>query len=95
MMRNDKAFDAKLLPMVSAFNEYYGGGMASVVFQGHQRIQGPRLLYPVTLHDLPKEDPFEAGFYVGTQADKLNDAFKAVNDLLTTLPESEKELGDW
>lgn len=33
MMRNDKAFDAKLLPMVSAFNEYYGGGMASVVFQ--------------------------------------------------------------
>lgn len=91
LMRNDKAFDAKLLPMVSAFNEYYGGGMGSVVFQ---EIRESKALaystYSYFARPSKKEDPFEAGFYVGTQADKLGDAFKAVNDLLTTLPESEK-----
>ncbi|MBP9196122.1 MAG: insulinase family protein, partial [Saprospiraceae bacterium] len=91
LMRNDKAFDAKLLPMVSAFNEYYGGGMGSVVFQ---EIRESKALaystYSYFARPSKKEDPFEAGFYVGTQADKLGDAFKAVNELLTTLPESEK-----
>ncbi|MFM2394518.1 MAG: hypothetical protein RLZZ546_2500, partial [Bacteroidota bacterium] len=37
-----------------------------------------------------KDKPFETGFYVGTQADKLNDAMGAINNLLTELPESEK-----
>lgn len=91
MMRNDKKFDASLLPMVSAFNEYYGGGMASVVFQDIRESKALAYsTYAYFARPSKKEDPFEAGFYVGTQADKLPDAMKAVNDLLTTLPESEK-----
>jgi predicted Zn-dependent peptidase len=90
MMRNDKKFDPTLLPMVSAFNEYYGGGMASVVFQ---EIRESKALaystYSYFARPSKKEDPFEAGFYVGTQSDKLPDAMKAVNDLLNKLPESE------
>jgi predicted Zn-dependent peptidase len=91
MMRNDKKFDATLLPMVSAFNEYYGGGMASVVFQDIRESKALAYsTYSYFARPGKKEDPFEAGFYVGTQADKLPDAMKAVNDLLTKLPESEK-----
>ncbi len=91
MLRNDKKFDAKLLPIVSAFNEYYGGGMASVVFQDIRESKALAYsTYAYFARPGKKEDPFEAGFYVGTQADKLPDAMKAVNDLLTVLPESEK-----
>ncbi len=91
MMRNDKKFDATLLPMVSAFNEYYGGGMASVVFQDIRESKALAYsTYSYFARPSKKEDPFEAGFYVGTQVDKLPDAMKAVNNLLTTLPESEK-----
>ncbi len=91
MTRNDRKFDAKLLPMVSAFNEYYGGGMASVVFQDIRESKALAYsTYAYFARPGKKEDPFEAGFYVGTQADKLPDAMKAVNDLLTILPESEK-----
>lgn len=93
MMRNDKAFDAKMLPMVSAFNEYYGGGMSSVVFQDIRESKALAYsTYSYYARPGKKEDPFEAGFYVGTQADKLPDAMKAVNDLLTNLPMSE---GNW
>jgi hypothetical protein len=37
-----------------------------------------------------KEDKYKAGFYVGTQADKLAQAFDAMNDLIENMPESEK-----
>ena len=91
MMRSDKKFDASLLPMVSAFNEYYGGGMSSVVFQDIRESKALAYsTYSYFSRPSKKEDPFEAGFYVGTQADKLGDAFQAVNNLLTNLPESEK-----
>lgn len=91
MMRNDKAFDAKELPLLTAFNEYYGGGMSSVVFQDIRESKALAYsTYSYYSRPSKKEDPFEAGFYVGTQADKLNDAMAAINNLLTTLPESEK-----
>jgi predicted Zn-dependent peptidase len=93
LMRNDKPFDAKQLPMVSAFNEYYGGGMSSVVFQDIRESKALAYsTYSYYARPGKKEDPFEAGFYVGTQADKLPDAMKAVNNLLTDLPMSE---GNW
>ncbi|MBK8701190.1 MAG: insulinase family protein [Saprospiraceae bacterium] len=91
MMRNDEKFDAAKLPMISAFNEYYGGGMGSVVFQDIRESKALAYsTYSYYARPSKKEDPFEAGFYVGTQADKLGDAFAAMNNLLTTLPESEK-----
>ena len=37
-----------------------------------------------------KEDKYKAGFYVGTQADKLGMAFDAMNNLIENMPESEK-----
>lgn len=91
MKRKDGDFDAALLPQISAFNEYYGGGMSSVVFQDIRESKALAYsAYSYYSRPSKKEKPFETGFYVGTQADKLNDAMIAMNDLLTNLPESEK-----
>lgn len=89
--RSDKKFDSKLLPYVKAFNEYYGGGMASVVFQDIRESKALAYsTYASFVSPDKKEDPYEATFYVGTQADKLGDALTAVNHLLNEMPESEK-----
>ncbi|MBK7243107.1 MAG: insulinase family protein [Saprospiraceae bacterium] len=89
--RSDKKFDSKLLPYVKAFNEYYGGGMASVVFQDIRESKALAYsTYASFVSPDKKEDPYEATFYVGTQADKLSDALTAVNHLLNDMPESEK-----
>lgn len=91
MQRWDEAFDQKKLPIVQAFNEYYGGGMSSVVFQDIRESKA--LAYSTySFYQRPskKEDPFRAGFYVGTQADKLGQAFDAMHNLLQNFPESEK-----
>ena len=85
------AFDINRWPIASAYNEYFGGGMSSVVFQ---EIRESRALaystYSVysTAEEKNKNDIALA--YVGTQADKLNDAIKAMNELLTNMPENEE-----
>ena len=91
MNRWGQAFDQNLLPKVRAFNEYYGGGMGSVVFQDIRESKA--LAYSsYASYGTPskKEDPFSATFYVGTQSDKLHQAITAMNDLLQNMPESEK-----
>lgn len=84
------AFDPSWLPTVSAFNEYYGGGMASVVFQD---IRESRALaysaFSTFSRPSRREDPFSVRFYIGTQADKLPDAMAAMHNLLNEMPESE------
>ncbi len=91
MNRSDVPFDVKLLPQVSAFNEYYGGGMGSIVFQDIRESKA--LAYSAFAnYGRPdkKEEPFTTFFYVGTQADKLDSAMSAVNNLLNNMPASDK-----
>ncbi len=91
MQRWDQPFNASLLPMVSAFNEYYGGGMGSVVFQDIRESKALAYsAYSVFSRPNKKSTPFSAMFYVGTQADKLPEAMAAVTELLNKMPESEK-----
>jgi predicted Zn-dependent peptidase len=91
MQRSDVPFDEKLLPPIAAFNEYYGGGMGSIVFQDIRESKA--LAYSAFANfNKPdkKEDPFSSFFYVGTQADKLDSAMAAINNLLNKMPESDK-----
>lgn len=89
MTRWDQKFDATKMPMVKAFNEYYGGGMGSIVFQD---IRESKALAYSTFASYrspdKKEDPFSTMFYVGTQVDKLPAAMDAMNSLLDNMPES-------
>lgn len=79
------------LPVRSMFNEYFGGGMASIVFQ---EIRESKALAYSTFSryqapDRP-DDPHYILSYVGTQSDKLDDAITGMNALHTTLPKSEQ-----
>jgi predicted Zn-dependent peptidase len=83
-------YDTTMHPYASLFNEYFGGGMSSVVFQTIRESKA--LAYSTySRYQLPgkKEDPMYIIAYVGTQADKLNDAIPAMNELLNNMPKTE------
>lgn len=84
-------YDPGITPEVYLFNEYFGGGMNSIVFQEIREAQG--LAYSVfsSYSEPSKKGEANTLFaYVGTQADKQPEAMKAMMDLLDNLPESEE-----
>ena len=90
-VRNIKPFDASQEAMVDIFNNYFGGGMGSIVFQTIRESKA--LAYSTSARYVSpskKEDPFTAMAYVGSQADKMNEAIAAMNELLNVLPASDR-----
>lgn len=90
-VRNDVEYDANKEAVVNVFNNYFGGGMGSVVFQTIRESKA--LAYSTyAFYSTPtkKEYPFFMMAYVGCQADKMNEAIKGMNELLTELPVSEQ-----
>ncbi|HVZ38632.1 MAG TPA: insulinase family protein [Candidatus Kapabacteria bacterium] len=84
-------FDARVIPVASLFNEYYGGGMSSVIFQILRESKA--LAYSTfSSYEIPakKTDPEYVFAYIGTQADKLGDAVPAMKDLLDNMPKTEQ-----
>ncbi|MGU3374909.1 insulinase family protein [Chryseobacterium sp. M5A1_1a] len=90
-VRNSDQYNPTLTPTVSLFNNYFGGGMGSIVFQTIRESKA--LAYSTySYFALPskKTDKDMVMAYVGTQADKFNESTTAMNELLTTLPKSEQ-----
>lgn len=90
-VRNSDPYNAGITPTVSLFNNYFGGGMGSIVFQTIRESKA--LAYSTySYFALPskKTDKDMIMAYVGTQADKFNESTAAMNELLTTLPKSEQ-----
>jgi predicted Zn-dependent peptidase len=76
---------------VDVFDNYFGGGMGSIVFQTLRESKA--LAYSTfAVYGTPakKEDPFYILAYIGCQADKMNEAIGGMNALLNDLPVSEK-----
>lgn len=92
-IRNSDVYNAKEQPTISMFNEYFGGGMGSIVFQ---TIRESKALaystYAAFNLASRKEYRNSALAYVGTQADKFNEAVTGMNELLNDLPESQKAM---
>lgn len=89
MLSRDKPYDPGRVPLITLFNEYYGGGMSSVVFQ--ELREAKALAYSVfSVYRIPKDkDEHHYIFsYIGTQSDKLPEALAGIGDLLENLPES-------
>ena len=89
MLTKDDTYDPKMVPLVTLFNEYYGGGMSSVVFQ--ELREAKALAYSVrSVYKTPKEkgDPNYIVSYIGTQADKLPEALDGISSLMNELPKS-------
>ncbi len=92
-VRNADQYTPAEQPVISMFNEYFGGGMGSIVFQ---TIRESKALAYSTYAQfyMPAKKEYRNGVaaYVGTQADKFNEAVIGMNELLTTLPQSDKAL---
>ncbi|MFI5222586.1 MAG: M16 family metallopeptidase, partial [Bacteroidia bacterium] len=83
-------YDTTLFPVISMFNEYFGGGMSSLVFQTIRESKA--LAYSTySYFQTPgrKPDPYYIIAYIGTQADKMNDAIPAMNELIQNMPKSD------
>ena len=92
-IRNTETYNPEKTTMVNVFNNYFGGGMGSLVFQ---TIRESKALaystYGYYVQPQKKDQDYYLLGYVGSQADKFNDATVAMNELLTKMPELPKNL---
>ncbi|MBZ4188335.1 M16 family metallopeptidase [Niabella beijingensis] len=90
-VRNTDAYTPSKELTVDVFNNYFGGGMGGIVFQ---TIRESKALaystYALYLTPSKKDDRYSFMGYVGSQADKMNDAVAGMNELIATLPRSDK-----
>ncbi len=85
-----KAYDLTLLPQVSMYNMYFGGGMNAIVFQEMREKRG--LAYTARSGYAAPAWPDQTYMntsYIATQNDKVIDAFTAFNELFDEMPMSE------
>ena len=90
-VRNDGKYDPALAGPVDLFNSYFGGGMGSIVFQTIRESKA--LAYSTYAYYMApdaKDKQFSMVAYVGSQADKMNEAVGGMNELLTDLPQLDK-----
>ncbi len=83
-------YDKSLVPESELFNEYFGGGMNSVVFQEIREAQG--LAYSVFSNYRNARKASKSNYvfaYIGTQSDKQAEAMEAMYGLMNDMPESE------
>lgn len=83
-------FDPMIEPSRQMYNEYFGGGMNSIVFQEMRESRGlaysawAGLTAPTHL-----KYPYIQQTQIATQNDKMIDAIKVFNDIIDNMPESE------
>lgn len=89
-LSKDGAYDQNKAPFISMYNEYFGSGMSGIVFQ--ELRESKALAYSTfSSYSTPekKEDAYYVIGYIGTQADKLNEAINGMLSILNDMPESE------
>ncbi len=76
-------------------NEYFGGGMSSIVFQ--EMRESKALAYSVySTYTIPRDTNSSHYLmsYIGTQADKLSEALAGISELLDFMPEAESNMNN-
>ena len=86
-----RQWNAEQQPVIELFNDYYGGGMNTVVFQELRETRG--LAYSAYAnYTMPsyKHEPEYAYTYIISQNDKMMDCIRTFNSILDTIPQSER-----
>lgn len=90
MLSNGSAYNPENVPVITLYNNYFGGGMSSVLFQDLRESKAlaystySRYNQPNKLHK--KYFNFS---YIGSQSDKLAEAMKGLSDLLNEMPKAD------
>ena len=88
MLGKDVLFNKDLYPYLFLYNDYYGAGLSSIMFQEIREKMA--LAYSVySSFGVPQyaNESHYVTSYVGTQADKLKTALSEMNKLLNNMPE--------
>lgn len=89
--RNGEIYNPNEVPTINMFDEYFGGNMSGIVFQDIRESKALAYsTYASYGEPQKKSEPFYVTAYVGCQADKMKEAINAMQNLLTTLPQSDK-----
>ncbi|HAW51251.1 MAG TPA: peptidase M16 [Flavobacteriales bacterium] len=95
MISKSQSFNTELLPKASIFNEYFGAGLSSIVFQ--EIRESKALAYSAyAYYSSPsrKENSHYIQAYIGTQTNKLGQATDAIIELLNNMPEAQGQFED-
>jgi predicted Zn-dependent peptidase len=85
-----EAFDAANTGDIAVFNEYFGGGMNTIVFQEMREARGLAYSAQAYLNDPSvKEDTYSFIAFIATQNDKMRQAVEAFEQIINDMPESE------
>jgi predicted Zn-dependent peptidase len=90
LLSRDDEYNSTIVPRATLFNEYFGGGMQSIVFQTMRESKA--LAYSVySNYSMPaRKGEFNYTLaYIGTQADKLPEAMTGMLELMNELPNSD------
>ncbi len=91
MLSKSDKYNPALTSQIYIFNEYFGSGMSSIVFQELREAKG--LAYTAYANYRTPSRPDRSHYimsFIGTQNDKLPEATAGMYDLLNNMPESEK-----
>ncbi|MDR2834689.1 MAG: insulinase family protein [Bacteroidales bacterium] len=91
MVSKDVIFDPTLRSQSLIFNEYYGGSMASIIFQEIREAKA--LAYSAYAGYNQAGEKGKSNYimgYLSTQPDKMKDALDAMTDLLNDMPLAEQ-----
>ncbi len=84
-------FDADKMAATSLFNSYFGSGLSSIVFQEIRESKSLAYSAFSAYSTASKaEDPNLVYAYIGTQANKMDQAMDAMLDLMNNMPEAEE-----
>ncbi len=85
-----EVFDPAMAPIINMYNEYFGGGMNSIVFQEMREARG--LAYSANARYVVPAKAGEAysfTSFIATQNDKMMDAVNAFDEIINQMPQSE------
>ncbi len=90
MLSNGDSYKKEMVPVIYLYNNYFGGGMSSVLFQDLRESKA--LAYSTYSRYNQPNKLFKKYYnlsYIGSQADKLAEAMKGLSDLLNEMPEAD------
>ena len=82
-------FDLSVYPLVTLYNEYFGGGMNSIVFQEMREARSLAYTASAALNEPARLNrPYIYTTFIATQNDKMGDALAAFDEIINRMPES-------
>lgn len=83
-------FDVAFHPVATLYNEYFSGGMNSIVFQEMREARGLAYSAEANLREPSRLGrPYVYSSFIATQNDKMCDALAAFDEIINNMPESE------